>query len=139
MSRTWIAVFALLASSGADAQVYRCVAANGVSYQDTPCRGRDSSQSVLRMREPSVIKSTNERDTLGEWAEALGQENRKRELHAREVRLQRENEIDAAEFAAMVEQQPEQARQSQQEYRERIERRNAQLRDAQWELNQSER
>ncbi|HZP12260.1 MAG TPA: hypothetical protein VFB36_07550 [Nevskiaceae bacterium] len=135
----WIVLSCLaVASSGADAAtVYRCHTSHGVSYQDAPCRGKDYTQNLVQVGEPSVVKSTRA-DHLGEWVDRLAQDNRTRELHAREIRLQRENEADTAEFAAMVEAQPDQAQQSQQEYRDRIERRNAQMRDAQAELNQYE-
>jgi hypothetical protein len=105
-----------------------------------------------------VVKNARA-DDLADFAEQAGQENRQRELQAKAARLQRENDADKAEFAAMVEDidrqrsaavqgvaQPADAptvdelylrqRQTQQEYADRVQQRNQQLQDVQAELDQ---
>jgi hypothetical protein len=151
-------VAALLSLSADAATVYRCHTARGVTYQDVPCRGRDSTQNRVSVGEPSVITSNrhDSRETLGEWADQVGQENRKRELLARAQRLQRENQAETAEFAAMVEQLNEQKNasaqgvanvpsvpeleqqqyQAQRDYRSRMDQRSAQMSEVQAELGQ---
>ncbi len=134
---------ALLSLSVDAATVYRCHTKHGLSYQDEPCHGRDISQDLVRTGEPSVVKSTRA-DNLGQWADQMAHDNRKRELQARAQRLRRENDVDTAEFAAMAvtsESQPkpvdelQQDDQKRQDYRRRIQRRETELQNVQSELN----
>lgn len=157
MRRTCIAALlsALLPGVTSAATVYRCHTAHGVSYQDLPCNGRDFARNVVDLGEPTVVKRSARDDALAEWADQAEQESQRRTLETRVRSLRQQNDAERAEFAAMIEENQQkqaaarqgtadlpslpmleiEAQRLQQEYAQRIQQSNAELRATEAELN----
>jgi hypothetical protein len=160
LARSILVIFPLVfaGTAGAEAVVYQCVTSTGTSFQDYPCDGAKPTQNRVLVTDTSgptaTVRAPTRDRSLSEWVARTERDNQRRETENRVKALEEANRQEQAEFAVMMEDIEEkkeaavtgsadvppawmldlQARDLRQQYAERIQGNNAEIRAARQSL-----